>query len=121
MIHGNVAPPGPTGRFGEQLAEPGLLKNIGSGSTLADHGGIAVSKLEKLNLTYQRPKSTSRPVSLVLPPRHACRPRRVARPAGSPAVGRRWSLAADRCLVWTRGGVGKTTVAVEYAHRHLAE
>jgi hypothetical protein len=109
VIHGNVAPPNP------YSAGPGFTGSIGPGSVAASPGGIAIGRVE-----YLRPGVTQQPVRLA--------PRPVL------LVGREDLLAeldtrlargdgqGPRVVVLSGlGGAGKTSVALEYAHRHLDE
>ena len=101
---------------GEQLAGPGFSGPIGAGSAVASHFGTAIGQY----VSSPRPEPVSLPVSL--PPRSEM------------LAGREGLLADLHTLLaggdgpWPRivvlcglGGVGKTSVAVEYAHRNLAE
>jgi Tetratricopeptide repeat len=113
VIHGNVAPSTPCAAgFGAAVAAPGEW-NLAAGSVAADRAGTAIGKLE----LERRPEAPSMPVWL------------APRPAS--LVGREGLLAeldaklacGDRPQVVTLcglGGVGKTSVAVEYAYRLLA-
>ena len=98
VIHGNVAPLGP-------------------GSVAADRGGTAIGKLE-----YQRrPEVASLPVRLTPRPvflagREELLAELNARLARTP--GQSGPRVVALCGL---GGAGKTSVAIEYAHRHLAE
>ena len=87
----------------------------GSGSVAADRGGTAIG-----TVAYQRrPEVASLPVRLAPRPvflagREGLLAELDARLAGR-GRGRGWSALCGL------GGAGKTSVAVEYAHRHLAE
>jgi len=115
VIHGNVTPgPYPPGHGG--VAESGLSGSFAPGSAVASHWGIAIGQV----LQPPRPEVAAFPVSL--PPR-------------PPVLAGREELLADldsRLTAgdgpWPRvvalhglGGAGKTSIAVEYAHRHLVE
>jgi hypothetical protein len=87
----------------------------GPGSVVADRGGFAAGQI-----LYQRPDVASQPVSLA--PRPALLAGREQLLGEMDLVlsaeGRPW----PRYLVLSGlAGAGKTTVAVEYAHRHLGE
>ena len=112
VIHGNVAPytAGPGGR----LAGPGI--GIAErGAIVAVQGGVAVGQL-----AYQRAAMAGQPVRLA--------PRPVFLAGREVLLGEldtRLSGSADSGLrtvvLCGLGGAGKTSMAVEYAHRHLAE
>jgi len=88
---------------------------LGPGSVFADRGGTAIGQV-----VQQRPGITGKPVRLAVPP---------------PLLAGREDLLADLHTEltggdgsWPRtvalsgfGGAGKTSVALAYAHRHLAE
>ena len=101
---------------GEPVAAPGAW-NLAPGSVGADRGGTAIGTLE-----YQRrPEVASQPVRLAPRPvflagREGLLADLDARLAGRP--GRSGPRLVALCGL---GGAGKTSVAVEYAHRHLAE
>ena len=116
VIHGNVTPPDPT-RMGpaSTLAGPGIGV-IESGAAAAVQGGVAVGRLQ---LPAQR-ATAGQPVRLApRPPVLAGREELLAaldaRLAAGDGPGPR--------IVWLcgLGGAGKTSVAVEYAYRHLGE
>jgi Tetratricopeptide repeat len=115
VIYGNVAPPKATSpRSGEPPAGP-EIGVIESGAVVAI-GGVAAGQLQ-------------------LPPQEATAGQPVRLPPHPPPLAGREALlaqldarlsAADGPAVRTvalcgMGGVGKTSVAVEYAHRHLVE
>ena len=117
VIRGNVASPNPyRAGSGAAVAAPGRW-DLGPGSVGADRGGTAIGTLE-----YQRrPEVASMPVRLALRPvflagREGLLAELDARLAGRP--GQPGPRVAVLCGL---GGAGKTSVAVEYAHRHLAE
>jgi hypothetical protein len=116
VIHGDVAPPGPTDpRSGGRLAGPGPSGIFGAGSAVASHGGMAIGTLK-----YQRSDVAGLPVSLTFRPSYlAGREELLAGLDARFAAGEdRWPKVVALCGL---GGAGKTSVAVEYAHRHLAE
>jgi len=85
------------------------------GSVGADRGGVAVGRVE-----YSRRKVASQPVRLA--------PRPVFLAGRERLLAELDTLLVDGGLSGTRvavlcglGGAGKTSVALEYAHRHLAE
>ena len=116
VIHGNVAPPNPTyAGSGERLAGPGIGV-VGPGAIVADQGGVAAAGCSSL----RSGRTAGQPVRLA--------------PRPAPLAGREELLAeldarlsagdsrAPRIVALCGlGGAGKTSVAVEYAHRHLAE
>ena len=83
----------------------------------ADHGAVGVNKLE-----YQR-----RPEPPGLPVRLGPRPAALAGREGLLAeldtrlVGAGVQLGPRVAVLYGLGGAGKTSVAIEYAHRHVAE
>jgi hypothetical protein len=99
---------------GADVAAPGGL-NLASGSAVADRGGQAIG-----TLIYQRqPEATAMPVRLtprptVLTGREALLAEIDGRLAA--ALGRAGPQLVVLCGL---GGAGKTSVAVEYAHRRL--
>ncbi len=129
VIHGSVAPSGPARSGpGEQPAGPGVRVAApggvaaASGGIAAASGGIAAGHLENLNLTveYHRPVVAGQPVRL--PPRLALLAGRegllAELDARLSAGAGPWPRTVALCGL---GGAGKTSVAVEYAHRHRAE
>ena len=83
---------------------------------IADRGGVAVNRLE-----YQRREVARQPVRLAPRPvflagREGLLAELEARLASRPGTSGPWVVAL--CGL---GGAGKTSVALEYAHRHLAE
>ena len=101
---------------GIPVAEPGTWE-LGPGSVAADRGGTAIGAME-----YQRrPEAASQPVRL------APRPVFLAGREGLLAeLDARLTAGPGRpgprlVALYGLGGAGKTSVAVEYAHRHLAE
>ena len=86
---------------------------LGPGSVMADRGGVAVGRVE-----YLRPGVTGQPVSLQPRPTLEGREGLLAELHTHLTEG---SGPGPRILTLHGiGGVGKTSVAVEYAHRHLA-
>ena len=114
-IHGDVMPgnptvPGPA----EESAGPGARLNAASGSVVADRGGTAVGRVE-----YQRPGVASQPVRLT--PRPVFLAGREELLADMDAQLTEAAAEGPRVVALCGlGGAGKTSVAVEYAHRHLA-
>jgi hypothetical protein len=97
---------------GPAVAAPGAW-NLGPSSAVADLGGTAIG-----TLAYQRSEPTGIPVRL------ASRPVFLAGREGLLAeLDARLTIRPGPRLVALcgLGGTGKTSVAVEYAHRHLAE
>jgi hypothetical protein len=84
-------------------------------AVIADRGGVAVGRVE-----YQRPIVASQPVRLA--PRPEFLAGREGLLAGLHALLSAGDGAAPRVAVLCGlGGCGKTSVAVEYAYRHLGE
>jgi hypothetical protein len=115
VIHGNVAPAGPTPAGpGRGLAGPGIGV-VEPGGIAAAHGGVAIGRIE-----YQRASMHGQPVRLASrPPLLAGREELLAE-----LDTRLWggdSSAPQMVVLCGLGGAGKTSVAVEYAYRHLAE
>jgi Tetratricopeptide repeat len=91
----------------------GVAAGVMHASVVAGMGGIAIGRVE-----YQRPQVASQPVSLApRPPLLAGREELLAE------LEVRLSAGDDRSprivALYGLGGAGKTSVAVEYAHRHL--
>src|SRR5262249_38907927 len=101
---------------GAGVAAPGTWE-LAPGSVAADRGGTAVGRLE-----YQR-----RPEVPALPIRLAPRPVFLAGREGLLAnldahlTARPGERGPRVGVLWGLGGAGKTSVAIEYAHRHLTE
>jgi hypothetical protein len=114
LADGGAAPGGITARPGSAVAGRGGIA-FGPGSVMADRGGTAIGQL-----VQPRPGITGKPVRLAEPP---------------PLLAGREELLADLDARLTEGdgrepriialcgfgGVGKTSVAVAYARRHLTE
>jgi Tetratricopeptide repeat len=122
VIHGNVLPPSPTGPGpGQQLGGPGVRVAAHQG-VAATSGGIAAGHVETLNLAveYHRPRAAGHPVRL--PPRLVLFAGReellAALDARLSAGDGPWPRIVYLCGL---GGTGKSSVAVEYAHRHRTE
>ena len=97
------------------LAGSGLGENREPGSVFADRGGIAVGQV-----VQQRPGITAKPVRLADPPpllagREDLLAELDTRLTGGDVPGPRTVALCGF------GGSGKTSVALAYAHRHLAE
>ena len=116
VIHGNVTPPDPTRAGpGEHLAGPGIGV-VESGAIVAVAGGVAVGQLQ---LPEQR-ATAGQPVRLA--PRPALLAGREELLAALDARLSAGDGPAPRIVaLYGLGGAGKTSVAVEYAYRHLAE
>ncbi len=100
---------------GDQVAGPGVVRDLGPGSVFADRGSTAIGQV-----VQQRPGVTGKPVRLAEPlPLLAGREGLLAdldtRLNGGDGPGPR------RVVLHGLGGAGKTSVALAYAHRHLAE
>jgi Tetratricopeptide repeat len=116
-IHGDVSAVNPSqpGLAGG-VAAPGADWALAAGSVGADRGGVAVGRVE-----YQRrPELASHPVRLAPRPvflagREELLTDLDARLTGGDGPGPRIVVLSGL------GGAGKTSVALEYAHRHLAE
>ena len=114
VVHGSVAPPGPFRPGpGEGLSGPGFAREIGYGSIVADRGGTAIGRV-----VLQRREVTGKPVRLAPRPLFlAGREELLAELDDRLSDGDR--LGPRIVALCGLGGTGKTTVAVEYAHRHL--
>jgi hypothetical protein len=89
-----------------------------SGSAVFAHsGGVAVRKVENLNLPDQRP---TQPVALLPRPVYLVGREKMLADldARLSAGGVSWPRIT---VLFGMGGAGKTSVALEYAHRHLAD
>ena len=98
-----------------EASSGGVAAGVVHASVIAGTGGTAIGRVE-----YQRPQVASHPVSL------APRPVFLAgRGELLAELGTRLSAGDGRSpeivALCGLGGAGKTSVAVEYAHRHLAE
>ena len=117
MIHGNVAPANPTPPGPAQpVAAPGGW-NLAPGSAGADRGGTAVGTVE-----YQRrPEVASQPVRLAPRPVFLAGREGLLAELDARLTSRQGRSGPRLVALCGLGGAGKTSVAVEYAHRHLAE
>ena len=116
VIHGNVTRSTPFWPgAGEKQAGAGFTANIGSGSAVASYGGTAIGHVE-----YHRAPVRGRPVRLApQPPPLAGREELLAELDARLLAG---DTPGPRMVaLYGLGGTGKTSAAVEYAHRHLAE
>lgn len=116
VIHGNVAPstlswPG----GGEKQARAGFTANVGFGSAVASHGGTAIGHVE-----YHRVPVQGRAVRLApQPPPLAGREELLVELDARLLAG---ETPGPRVVaLYGLGGTGKTSTAVEYVHRHVAE
>jgi len=83
----------------------------------ADRGGTAIGTLE-----YQRrPEVTSQPVRLAPRPVFLAGREGLLADLDERLAGRQAQSGPQVMVLYGLGGAGKTSVAVEYAHRHLAE
>ena len=112
-IHGNVAPANPTRPGPATSSRTREHLDHRPGSVSADRGGTAVG------VQYQRPEVASQPVRLAPRPVFlAGREKLLAELDARLSAGR---AAGPRVVALCGlGGAGKTSVALEYAHRHLA-
>ena len=90
-------------------------RDLRAGSAVASHGGIAIGKVE-----HRRADVAGPPVSLDARPAYL-----AGREELLAGLDTRLSAGDDQwpqvVALYGLGGAGKTSVAVEYAHRHLAE
>src|SRR5215470_797331 len=117
VIHGNVAPPNPPpAGSGEPVAAPGADRVPVQASVSADRGAVAVGQL-------QLPPQEATVGQLVrLAPRPPMLAGREALLTQLDALLSAGDDLASRIVALSGlGGAGKTSVAVEYAYRHLAE
>ena len=82
----------------------------------ADRGGLAIGRLE-----YQRPEVASLPVRLAPRPVFLAGREGLLADLDARLAGRAGRPEPQLVALCGLGGAGKTSVAVEYAHRHLAE
>jgi len=109
VIHASVAPPEP--RPGDDVAGPRLA---GLGAVFADRGAVAISRLD-----YRRKELVRQPLRLAPRPQFLAGREELLAELHA-------QLAPDddprpRIVILSGPGAGKTSVAVEYAYRHLAE
>jgi hypothetical protein len=117
VIHGNIAPPGLTRSGPGGGVTPSGAWNLAPGSAGADRGGIAVGML-----AYQRrPELPSQPIRLAPRPAILAGREELLAELHARLADRRGQREPRTVALCGLGGAGKTSVAVEYAHRHLAE